>query len=173
VALIALALAAGCVSPVLGSPAGAGRSALEQDAISRAAKEALVKPKLEALRGYKVWVDVASISRSAAGDEDSEDEHFLKNMIVEALVESGVRVVEKKEAEAELRAVVEAIGIDICARVWPHTYLPLMYYISRTARVKIHLYAYDIKDSQMIMAHDGEGTYSWSEWSFLGLGPFR
>jgi outer membrane lipopolysaccharide assembly protein LptE/RlpB len=171
--LAVIALCTGCISPMIGGTGASGRSAIEQDAISKAAKEALVKPKLEALRGNKVWVDVASISRSGQRGAGSEDEHFLENLIVEALVESGVRVVEKNEAEAVLRVVAKSMGTDTWARVWPHTYLPFMYYISRTATVKIHLYAYDVQDSQMIMVHDGEGTYSWSEWSFFGLGPFR
>jgi len=174
VAVLAVpALCTGCISPVIGGAGLSGRSAIEQDAISKAAREALVKPKLEALRGNKVWVDVATISRSGQRGPESEDEHFLENLIIEALVESGVRVVEKQEAEAVLRVVAKSMGIDTWARVWPHTYLPFMYYITSIATVKVHLYAYDVEDSQMLMVNDGEGTYSWSEWSFFGLGPFR
>lgn len=171
--LAVLSIAAGCVSPVIGNPEPGGRSALEQMAIASAAKEALKKPKIEALRGMKVWVDVTSISRARMGGTESEDERFLQGMIVEHLVENSVVVVEKANAQAVLRAVVEAIGSDTVARVWPHAYLPLMYYIYHKAHVKIHLYAYDMKDSQPLAVDDCEGTYSWTEWSFLGLGPFR
>jgi hypothetical protein len=144
-----------------------------QKGVANAAKEALLKPKVEALRGRKVWVDVSSISRSEQRVEESEDEHFIRNMIVQSLVESGVRIVKRDEAEAVLRVVVEVMGVDTVARVFPHTYLPIMYYISHTATVKIHIYAYDVRDSQMITTDDCEGAYSWSDWSFLGLGPFR
>ena len=171
--LAALTICAGCVSPAVASPEHGGRSARQQLAIAKAAREALKKPKIDALRGMKVWVDVACISRAGEVRQESEDEHFLKNLIVEALVESGVVVVEREKAQAILRASAAAIGTDTVARVWPHTYLPLMYYVSHTAHVKVHMYAYEAQDSQMITVDECEGTYSWTEWSFLGLGPFR
>ncbi len=168
--LVALVLCAGCISPMSGQGA---RNARQQLGIANAAKDALQKPKIQALLGMKVWVDVAGISGSQTAGVGSEDAHFLKNMIIETLVGNGVTIVERREAEAVLRAIAEVMGTDTVARVFPHALLPLMYYISHTARVKIHLYAYETKDPNMIMADDCEGTYSWSEWSFLGLGPFR
>jgi len=171
--LAILCAAAGCVTPVAGAPDFGGRTGLHQLGIAKAAKEALKRPKFEALRGMKVALDIACISRGPCKNGVSEDEHFLKNVITESLVENGVVVVEKQEAKAVLRGICEAIGTDTVTRVFPHMYLPLAYRISNTARVKIHLYAYDVQDSQPIAVDDCEGTYSWGEWSVLGLGPFR
>lgn len=172
----ALAASAGCVTPVVGAPDYGGRSALMQLGIARAADQAFEEPKLKALSGRKVWVDIACISRATTphgGRAESEDVHFIKNLIVEKLVENNALIVERDKADAVLRGVCETIGTDTIARVFPHTYLPLMYYISHTARVKVRLYAYDVADAQRIMTSTCEGSHSWGEWSAFGLGPFR
>jgi len=170
--LAALTAGAGCVAPGYNLESSDKRTAIYQQGIADAAREALEKPKIEALTGQKVWVDVSCIS-SAKAQAESSDGHFIKNLVIETLVESGVDIVERAQAEAILHAQVEVLGIDTVARIFPHPWLAVMYHISYTARVKIHLFSYDKKDSQPIAVADCEGTHSWSELSILGFGPFR
>lgn len=172
-ALLVLTACIGCVSPPVGAAPTPGRSALHQLGIAIAAKDALKDANLKTLAGMKVWIDVACLSGVATSGQKSEDARFLENLIAETLVEARVGVVEKPEAEAVLRGVCEAIGTDSVIRVFPHPLLPLMYYATHRARVKLHLYAYEPKDSQPITIADCEGEYSWSEWSIFGLGPYR
>jgi hypothetical protein len=172
-ALLLVTACIGCVSPPVGAAPTAGRSALHQLGIANAAKDALKDANLKTLAGMKVWIDVACISGVASNGQKSEDARFLENLITEALVEGRVSVVEKCDAEVVLRGVCEAIGTDSVIRVFPHPMLPLMYYATHRARVKLHLYAYEPKDSQPITVADCQGEYSWSEWSILGLGPYR
>ena len=170
--LACFAILVGCVSPNFYVQITDKRAARYQEGIANAAKEALEKPKVEALTGRKVWVDACTISSPHASSE-SADSHYIKNLVIETLVESSVNIVERNQAEAVLHAQVEVIGIDTVARIFPHPWLALMYHISYTAKVRIHLFSYDKKDSQPIAVADCEGTYSWSELSVLGLGPFR
>ena len=173
VAFFVLVACVGCVSPPVGAAPDPGRTGLHQQGIANAAKDALKEVNLKTLSGMKVCVEVACLSGLPSGGDRSEDARFLQNLIIEMLIESRIRIVEKNEAEAVLRGVCEAIGTDSVIRVFPHPLLPLMYYATHKARVKLHLYAYEPKDSQPITVADAEGTYSWSEWSIFGLGPYR
>lgn len=172
-AFFVLMACAGCVSPPTGAAPDPGRTGLHQKGIAIAAKDALKDVNLKTLAGMKVWVEVACLSGLPSGGDKSEDARFLENLIIEMLVESRIRIVEKREAEAVLRGVCETMGTDSVIRVFPHPLLPLMYYATHKAHVKLHLYAYEPKDSQPITVADCEGSYSWSEWSIFGLGPYR
>lgn len=200
IVLLAAALAAtvafgGCLSPLIGENEFAGKSALQQEALTDSLNEAVIKllprPEKEKdedepentvkvevkrqnivaeLRGRDVALKCHVLSRGAGGTDAENDAALICSAMKVFLIQHvEARVVPEDECEIVLIVRAHQFGVNISARYFPLQVLSAFAAVSVEAVTELDVFAFHRKTNRPLYMKKVKASKQYDRYSLLGF----